>query len=103
MEGYLKKESPALGRGMQERYFRLTGSTLSYYKDDKDSVAKGMISLRQRDAAPLASRVYPIALSCLPPHPPTRARAVHAHHCAASTACRTPSRCAHTHEERRRK
>jgi len=45
MKGYLKKKSPKIGHEMQRRFFRLDGTMLSYFKDEKDHDPKGVIPI----------------------------------------------------------
>ena len=46
MEGWLKKKSPKMMGGLEQRHFRMVGPMLSYYKTEKDKEAKGVIPLR---------------------------------------------------------
>lgn len=57
MQGYLKKQSPTLGDEMQNRFFRLDGNMLSYFKDERDRDPKGVISIRWVSLSEL-SKVY---------------------------------------------
>ncbi|KAM9743951.1 rho GTPase-activating protein 25 [Menidia menidia] len=44
--GWLKKQQRSLVKNWQQRYFVLKGSTLTYFKDDKESTVQGVIQLR---------------------------------------------------------
>ncbi|XP_013877865.1 rho GTPase-activating protein 25 [Austrofundulus limnaeus] len=44
--GWLKKQQRSLVKNWQQRYFVLRGSTLTYYKDDKETTVQGVIQLR---------------------------------------------------------
>nr|XP_043882014.1 rho GTPase-activating protein 25-like [Solea senegalensis] len=44
--GWLKKQQRSLVKNWQQRYFVLRGSTLTYYKDDRENTVQGIIQLR---------------------------------------------------------
>ncbi|XP_039660259.1 rho GTPase-activating protein 25 isoform X1 [Perca fluviatilis] len=44
--GWLKKQQRSLVKNWQQRYFVLRGTTLTYYKDDKETTVQGVIQLR---------------------------------------------------------
>ncbi|XP_078106217.1 rho GTPase-activating protein 25 [Sander vitreus] len=44
--GWLKKQQRSLVKNWQQRYFVLRGTTLTYYKDDKENTVQGVIQLR---------------------------------------------------------
>lgn len=45
LQGWLRKKSPAAGKGWQARWFVLHGMRLSYFKKENDEIAAGSIDL----------------------------------------------------------